>query len=73
MSGYLKYTDTSTGQMVAELPTRLGAPTSLAQNPWNAILHVGHQNGTVTLWSPNSQTRRGVGVFEVAAHLLVND
>ncbi|PWY89578.1 BING4CT-domain-containing protein [Aspergillus sclerotioniger CBS 115572] len=56
MSGYLKYTDTSTGQMVAELPTRLGAPTSLAQNPWNAILHVGHQNGTVTLWSPNSQT-----------------
>lgn len=56
MSGYLKYTDTSTGQMIAELPTRLGCPTSLCQNPWNAILHVGHQNGTVTLWSPNSQT-----------------
>lgn len=56
MSGYLKYTDTSTGQTVAELPTRLGSPTSLHQNPWNAILHVGHQNGTVTLWSPNSQT-----------------
>ncbi|CAG8355233.1 unnamed protein product [Penicillium salamii] len=56
MSGHLKYTDTSTGQIVAELPTRLGKPTALAQNPWNAILHVGHQNGTVTLWSPNSQT-----------------
>ncbi|KAF9883562.1 Small subunit (SSU) processome component [Aspergillus nanangensis] len=56
MSGFLKYTDTSTGQLVAELPTRLGAPTSLAQNPWNAIIHVGHQNGNVTLWSPNSQT-----------------
>ncbi|OJJ47163.1 hypothetical protein ASPZODRAFT_151707 [Penicilliopsis zonata CBS 506.65] len=56
MSGFLKYTDTSTGQTVAELPTRLGCPTSLSQNPWNAILHVGHQNGTVTLWSPNSQT-----------------
>ncbi|KAJ5105790.1 U3 small nucleolar RNA-associated protein 7 [Penicillium alfredii] len=56
MSGYLKYTDTSTGQTVAELPTRLGRPTSLCQNPWNAILHVGHQNGNVTLWSPNSQT-----------------
>ncbi|EYE97747.1 WDR46/Utp7 family protein [Aspergillus ruber CBS 135680] len=55
MSGFLKYTDTSTGQMVAELPTRLGSPTALAQNPYNAILHVGHQNGTVTLWSPNSQ------------------
>ncbi|KAI1914392.1 putative U3 small nucleolar RNA-associated protein 7 [Ophidiomyces ophidiicola] len=55
-SGYLKYTDTSTGQLVAELPTRLGSPTSLCQNPHNAILHVGHQNGTVTLWSPNSST-----------------
>ncbi|KAJ5594905.1 uncharacterized protein N7459_001113 [Penicillium hispanicum] len=56
ISGFLKYTDTSTGQTVAELPTRLGRPTALAQNPHNAILHVGHQNGTVTLWSPNSQT-----------------
>ncbi|KAH0543918.1 hypothetical protein FGG08_001819 [Glutinoglossum americanum] len=55
-AGYLKYTDTSTGQMVIELPTKLGAPTSLAQNPFNAILHAGHQNGTVTLWSPNSTT-----------------
>ncbi|KAM5454346.1 putative U3 small nucleolar RNA-associated protein 7 [Microsporum audouinii] len=55
-SGYLKYTDTSTGQLVAELPTRKGCPTSLCQNPYNAILHVGHQNGTVSLWSPNSQT-----------------
>ncbi|KAI9934965.1 Small subunit (SSU) processome component [Aspergillus wentii] len=56
MSGHLKYIDTSTGQLVAELPTRQGAPTSLCQNPYNAIMHVGHQNGTVTLWSPNSQT-----------------
>lgn len=39
---------------MAELPTRQGSPTSLCQNPYNAILHVGHQNGTVTLWSPNS-------------------
>ncbi|MCJ1411104.1 Small subunit (SSU) processome component [Ptychographa xylographoides] len=55
-AGYLKYTDTSTGQLVIELPTKQGSPTSLAQNPQNAILHVGHQNGTVTLWSPNSST-----------------
>ncbi|GME49156.1 hypothetical protein GTA08_BOTSDO00730 [Neofusicoccum parvum] len=53
-AGYLKYTDTSTGQMVTELPTRQGSPTAFAQNPYNAILHVGHQNGQVSLWSPNS-------------------
>lgn len=55
-AGYLKYTDTSTGQMVAEMPTKQGAPTAFRQNPYNAILHVGHQNGTVSLWSPNSTT-----------------
>ncbi|KAK7424293.1 putative U3 small nucleolar RNA-associated protein 7 [Neonectria punicea] len=53
--GVLKYQDTSTGQLVAEMPTKLGQPVSLGQNPYNAILHVGHQNGAVTLWSPNSQ------------------
>ncbi|MCJ1472070.1 Small subunit (SSU) processome component [Lambiella insularis] len=63
-AGYLKYTDTSTGRMVIELPTKQGSPTSLAQNPQNAILHVGHQNGTVTLWSPNSST----ALVKVLAH-----
>lgn len=55
-AGYLKYTDTSTGQMVIEMPTKQGSPTAMTQNPWNAIVHVGHQNGSVTLWSPNSTT-----------------
>jgi U3 small nucleolar RNA-associated protein 7 len=55
-AGYLKYQDISTGEMVIEMPTRLGTPTSFTQNPYNAILHIGHQNGTVTLWSPNSTT-----------------
>ena len=55
-SGFLRYTDTSTGQIVAEHPTRKGSPTAMAQNPYNAIIHVGHQNGTVSLWSPNSTT-----------------
>ena len=53
-AGYLKYLDTSTGQMVIEMPTKQGSPTALCQNPYNAILNVGHQNGTVSLWSPNS-------------------
>jgi len=52
--GVLRYTDTSTGQMLNELPTHLGPPTALRQNPYNAILHIGHQKGMVTLWSPNS-------------------
>jgi U3 small nucleolar RNA-associated protein 7 len=42
--------------VVIEIPTKLGSPTSLTQNPQNAVLHMGHQNGTVTLWSPNSTT-----------------
>jgi U3 small nucleolar RNA-associated protein 7 len=63
-AGYLKYTDTSTGQMVAEFGTKLGTPTAFRQNPHNAIIHVGHQNGTVTLWSPNS----GTPLVKVLAH-----
>ena len=39
---------------MSEIRTSLGPPVSLAQNPWNAILHAGHQKGVVTLWSPNS-------------------
>lgn len=54
MSGHLKYQDVSTGQLVSEIFTKSGTPVSLTQNPFNAILHTGHQNGTVTLWSPNS-------------------
>jgi len=42
--------------MIIEMPTKLGSPTSLTLNPQNAVLHMGHQNGTVTLWSPNSTT-----------------
>ncbi|TLS24567.1 hypothetical protein PpBr36_08038 [Pyricularia pennisetigena] len=53
-TGMLKYQDTSTGQIVSEIASKLGPTQSLVQNPWNAILHMGHNNGTVTLWSPNS-------------------
>ncbi|KAF1811243.1 BING4CT-domain-containing protein [Eremomyces bilateralis CBS 781.70] len=55
-AGYLKYQDTSTGQLVAEHATKQGSPTAFAQNPHNAVIHVGHQNGQVSLWSPNSST-----------------
>ncbi|KAJ3309827.1 Small subunit (SSU) processome component [Boothiomyces sp. JEL0838] len=52
-AGYLKYQDVSTGTLVAEHRTKLGKCDVLAQNPYNAVMHLGHSNGTVTLWSPS--------------------
>lgn len=52
-TGWLKYHDVSTGQLVGEHRTKLGPTTTMAQNPWNAVIHLGHYNGTVTLWSPS--------------------
>ncbi len=54
LPGQLKYQDVSTGALVSEIYTKSGTPVSMTQNPHNAILHIGNQNGTVTLWSPNS-------------------
>ncbi|CAM9384718.1 unnamed protein product [Scytosiphon promiscuus] len=51
-TGYVKYTDISTGQLVAEMGSKLGACDSLRANPHNAVLHAGHHNGVVTMWSP---------------------
>ncbi|KZV62064.1 BING4CT-domain-containing protein [Peniophora sp. CONT] len=53
LTGYLKYQDTSTGQIVAEHRTKLGPCSVLTQNPHNAVLYAGHANGQVTLWTPN--------------------
>ncbi|WWC69741.1 uncharacterized protein I206_103684 [Kwoniella pini CBS 10737] len=55
-AGYLKYHDTSTGVMLTQIPTHLGSPHSMAQNPHSAIIHLGHANGTMSLWSPNMTT-----------------
>lgn len=55
-TGYLKYQDISTGQFITELRTRKGEVKTMCQNKQNAILHLGHHNGQVTLWSPNSTT-----------------
>jgi U3 small nucleolar RNA-associated protein 7 len=52
----LKYQDTSTGKVVAEHRTRLGKCDTMTQNPFNAIMHLGHSNGTVTFWSPSMST-----------------
>ena len=55
-TGYIKYQDVSTGQLVAELRTKLGNTTALRQNPYNAVLNAGHSNGQVSLWAPNMST-----------------
>ncbi|KAH3902717.1 probable U3 small nucleolar RNA-associated protein 7 [Saccharomycodes ludwigii] len=55
-TGWLKYQDISTGALVSELKTKLGPTTSMCVNPWNAVMHLGHGNGTVTLWAPNMST-----------------
>jgi U3 small nucleolar RNA-associated protein 7 len=52
--GFLKYQDTSTGQLVSQHRTKLGPCKVMRQNPSNAVMHLGHSNGTVTLWSPAS-------------------
>mmetsp|Transcript_18600 Transcript_18600/g.62789 ORF Transcript_18600/g.62789 Transcript_18600/m.62789 type:complete len:512 (-) Transcript_18600:50-1585(-) len=51
-SGFLKYVDTSTGTLCSEHNTKLGSAHCMAQNPQTAVLHLGHSNGVVTLWSP---------------------
>lgn len=33
--------------------TKLGACTTMTQNLHNAVIHLGHQNGCITLWTPN--------------------
>ncbi|KAF6743398.1 WD repeat-containing protein 46 [Ephemerocybe angulata] len=52
-SGHLSYTDTTTGTQIAVHRTKLGACNTLTQNRHNAVVHLGHQNGCVTLWTPN--------------------
>lgn len=52
-AGWLKYHDTSTGTLVAQHRTKLGPCSTMTPNPLTAVMHLGHSNGTVTLWTPN--------------------
>ncbi|KAG7340446.1 WD40 repeat-containing protein [Nitzschia inconspicua] len=78
-SGLLKYQDTSTGEVVSTLRTKLGPCDVMRQNPSNAVVHLGHSNGTVTLWSPSSsqylvklQCHKGAPVTSMAIDLSGN-
>jgi len=51
--GLLTYQDTTCGEIVAQHRTKSGACGVLGLNPWNQVAMLGHQNGTVSLWTPN--------------------
>jgi len=53
-TGYLKYHDTSTGELVSTHRTKMGACDVMVQNQHNSVIHCGHMNGVVSLWSPAS-------------------
>lgn len=48
----VKWHDVSTGVLVSEQKTKLGPTQAMKANPWNAVVNLGHTNGTVTMWSP---------------------
>lgn len=50
--GILRYQDTSTGELIAELKTKLGQCATITYNPRNAIVCLGHSNGSVSMWAP---------------------
>eukprot|EP00981_Chlorochromonas_danica_P006463 scaffold1401_cov180-Ochromonas_danica.AAC.13 len=51
-SGQVKWHDVSTGELVGAHNTSLGSCHIMRQNPANAVMHLGHSNGVVSLWSP---------------------
>lgn len=53
-SGWIKWQDVSIGQYAAGYQTGHGPARVLKHNPTNAVSHVGHANGVVSLWSPAS-------------------
>jgi U3 small nucleolar RNA-associated protein 7 len=51
-SGWIKWHDISIGEYVAGYQTGHGPCSVLKHNPINAVSHLGHSNGVVSLWSP---------------------
>lgn len=53
LTSMLFYQDVSIGKEVAAFKTKMGPTVSMCQNPYNAIMNLGHNNGVVSMWSPN--------------------
>ena len=51
--GILRYHDISLGQTIAEHKMQGNTGRSVAQNPANGVMCVGHTNGQVSMWTPN--------------------
>ena len=34
----------------------MGTCDVMRQNPWNAVMNLGHSNGVVSMWTPNMST-----------------
>lgn len=78
-TGWLQYRDTSTGNSVSKHRTKLGPCRVMKQNPQNAVLHLGHSNGVVTLYSPAQQdplvkilAHKGGSIRDLAVDLTGN-
>lgn len=54
-AGRLRYQDTSTGTIISQHRSGLGECDVLSQNPANAVVSLGHSNGSLTMWSPAMQ------------------
>ncbi|KAJ2358944.1 putative U3 small nucleolar RNA-associated protein 7 [Coemansia erecta] len=52
MNGRLVYQDVTEGRVIGEHRPGCGASSVLRVSPYNAVVHVGHGNGTVSLWAP---------------------
>uniref|UniRef100_A0A0G4FFQ3 BING4 C-terminal domain-containing protein n=1 Tax=Chromera velia CCMP2878 TaxID=1169474 RepID=A0A0G4FFQ3_9ALVE len=52
-SGRLRWQDITSGKVAADHRTNYGPCEVMRQNMRNAVLHLGHNNGRVTLWTPN--------------------
>ena len=53
--GFISWLDITVGAEIIQFPTMKGPLQIMRQNPYNAVMCCGHNNGTVTMWTPNTK------------------